>query len=127
MPTTLKEATKNGKIPYLPIHPISYRKEWQYDDEAYNFIYDYLSAFSEFNFPEELQQTLNNTRIEVATEYKTEELFEILLQSATSSNFRRFQSIELEKCFEKRVEDWKKIKEDNKEFSDSNINEEPSL
>lgn len=107
VPEILSGAKKKGIKPYLPIRPKSYRKEWQYDDEAYNFIYDYLSAFTPFNFPDELQQSLNRSRIKVAYEHTPEELFDFLLQSATKPNFRRFQSMELEDYFLKRVNVWK--------------------
>ena len=40
VPAVLREARENKEKPYLPIHPKSYRKIWQYDDEAYNFISD---------------------------------------------------------------------------------------
>ena len=106
VPKTLNDAKSNGKKPYLPIHPKSYRKQWQYDDEAYNFIYDFLSAFTSFNFLEELQQSLDKSRLEIATNYTPEELFDFLLQSATPANFRRFQSMHLENYFFKRVESW---------------------
>lgn len=109
VPETLSKAKANEINPYLPIHPISYRKEWQYDDQAYNFIYDYLSAFSEFNFEEELQDALDTTRVEVAKKYDSDELFQFLMKSATESNFRRFQSPELEDYFMKRIENWKTL------------------
>lgn len=109
VPEVLKEAKDKKIRPYLPIQPKSYRKQWQYDDEAYNFIYDYLSAFSAFNFSRELQQALDDSRLKVSSEYKEDELFEFLMQSATESNFRRFQSIELEDYFTKRVKGWKTI------------------
>lgn len=107
VPEVLKEAKEKKMRPYLPIQPKSYRKQWQYDDDAYNFIYDYLSAFSAFNFSSELQQALDSSRLEVSSEYNEDELFEFLMQSATESNFRRFQSIELEDYFTKRVKGWK--------------------
>jgi hypothetical protein len=107
VPETLKDAKEQERIPYLPIYPKSYRKVWQYDDEAYNFIYDFLSAFTSFNFPDELQESLDNSRAIISKEYTTEELFEFLTNSATPANFRRFHSIELENYFKKRVEDWK--------------------
>ena len=111
---------KQGEIkPYLPIHPKSYRKKWQYDDEAYNFICDYLSAFTPFNFSEELQQTLNNSRLMVVSDYTKAELFKIFMQSTTKSNFRRFQSIELEDNFLKRIEGWESLKEKSKENENS--------
>ncbi len=110
VPDELDNSKKYGAIPYLPIHPKSYRKEWQYDDEAYNYIYDYLSAFTPFNFPNNLQKTLDTSRHRVALEHTPEELFSFLLDSATKPNFRRFQSIELEKCFMSKVAKWKEIR-----------------
>lgn len=92
----------------MPIHPKSYRKTWQYDDEAYNFIYDYLSAFTPFNFEEKLQTTLDDSRRQVIRENTKEELLDFLLKSATKANFRRFQSLELEEIFLKKVESWGK-------------------
>ena len=50
VPDELRLTKLEGRKPYLPIRPKSLRKKWQYDDEAYNFIYDYLSAFTAFNF-----------------------------------------------------------------------------
>lgn len=58
VPDELQQAKKSGRKPYLPIRPKSFRKEWQYDDEAYNFIYDYLSAFTAFNFPPSLEEPM---------------------------------------------------------------------
>ena len=102
---------KREKIqPYLPIHPKSYRKQWQYDDEAYNYIYDFLSAFTEYNFSEELQNSLDRSRFKVSSEFSEDELFDFLLSSATKSNFRRFQSVELEDYYRKRIQGWKKIR-----------------
>ena len=115
VPDELRLTKLEGRKPYLPIRPKSLRKKWQYDDEAYNFIYDFLSAFTAFNFPEELQQSLNNSRLKVINEHTSTELFDFLMQSANKATFRRFQSMELEERFLKRVEEWKLIKEDNQE------------
>ena len=109
VPETLRQAKADGKNPYLPIHPISYRKVWQKDDQAYNFIYDYFSAFTEFDFIDELQETLNATRLEIANQYTAEELFDFLVNSATPANARRFESPELKKYFMKKIKSWKNI------------------
>lgn len=109
VPGELERAGKEGIKPYLPIHPKSYRKTWQYDDEAYNYIYDYLSAFTPFNFEEDLQKTLDTTRAEVAKRFSKEQLFSFLLDSATKANFRRFQTEELEQRFYDRISDWQGI------------------
>ena len=110
VPAELRTAKERGKVPYLPIHPKSYRKNWQYDDEAYNYIYDYLSAFTPFNFSEDLQQTLEESRKKVISDNTPEQLFGFLLASATKANFRRFQSIELENCFINKVIGWEKLR-----------------
>lgn len=126
VPQTLSKAKQDMQKPYLPIHPKSYRKQWQYDDEAYNFIYDFLSAFTSFNFPDELQKSLDKSRLEIATNYTTEELFNFLLQSATTANFRRFQSMHLEDYFFKRVEGWESgLELQRKQENDDN--DEPLL
>ena len=90
----------------MPILPKSYRKSWQYDDEAYNFIYDYLSAFTSFGFNEELKENLETGRKIVVSKYSPQKLLEFLKQSATDSNFRRFQTKELEEIFLRKVEIW---------------------
>ncbi len=113
VPGELKKAKQEERNPYLPIHPKSYRKTWQYDDEAYNFIYDYLSAFTPFNFEERLQITLENSKKQVINENTKEELLDFLLKSATNANFRRFQSLELEEIFLKKVEGWGKNQKGN--------------
>ena len=110
VPMILEEAKREGKKPYLPIHPISYRKKWQYDDEAYNYIYDFLSAFTEFNFERELQHSVNESRARVACDFTQEELLDFLLNSASEANRRRFDSLELEDYFFKRIEIWKQLR-----------------
>ena len=71
-----------------------------------------------------MQQSLDQSRLEVATNYTPEELFNFLLQSATPANFRRFQSMHLEDYFFKKVEGWEsdlrpqsKQENDNDELS----------
>lgn len=119
VPDELRLTKLEGRKPYLPIRPKSLRKKWQYDDEAYNFIYDYLSAFTAFNFTQEMEDTLQKSRIRVVQEHTPEELFEFLMQSATPANFRRFQEHKLEEIFYNRVTSWsdlaKKQKEDLEE------------
>ncbi len=106
VPEEIKESIEDERKPYLPIHPKSLRKEWQYDDEAYNFVYDYLAAFTPFNFSPELQQVLYESRRKVISEFTPENLFHILMRSATDSTFRRFQTLELEKTFFDRIKSW---------------------
>ncbi len=107
-PNALREAKEEGIVPYLPIHPLSLRKTWQKDDVAYNFIYDYLSAFTGYNFPSDLKNLLLETRRRIVEEFTTEELYEFMLQAATPANKRRMQEKSLQLIFERRVESWTK-------------------
>ena len=122
-PETISDAKKNNIIPYLPINPKSYRKIWQYDDEAYNFIFDFLFSFTSFNFSKELQDALDNSRLKVSRSYKPEELFSILLKAANSSSFRRLQTKELEDLFLEKMEGWKVCRDGTFQVED----DEPEL
>lgn len=105
VPKTLKESVSEN-TPYLPIHPQSYRKKWQYDDEAYNFIYDYLSAFTPFNC--DIMEVLVDSRKKVSSDFTNDELFKFLYSSATDANKIRFESKSLKKIFNERMETWRK-------------------
>ena len=122
VPSVLRIAKEEKSCPYLPIHPKSYRKKWQYDDEPYNYIYDFLAAFTEFNFPRELQLVLNRSRLEVSSEYSEDEIFELLIQSANKGNIRRFQTAELKEYFIQKVHGWRllgRIESDKSNFENN--------
>lgn len=106
VPSILHQALEEGKSPYIPIHPKSYRKTWQYDDEPYNFIYDFLSAFTEFNFDAELSQVLRDSRTSVVKSYSPVQLYRFVLQSATAPNKRRYKTPELVRTFLGRIQSW---------------------
>lgn len=106
VPFVIKRATNNGEIPYLAIHPISYRKKWQYDDMPYNFIHDYLSSFTDFEFKKELKEVLTQTRKELISTYAPEQLYNYLILCGPESVSRRHQTKELKKVFEERIELW---------------------
>lgn len=108
VPEILKKASENKEVPYLPIHPISYRKDWQHDDEPYNFIYDFLSAFTEFDMDLELKKLLDKSRNMVANSYTFEQLYTYLIASAQESNIRRFRTLELKDRFKERIDSWKR-------------------
>ena len=114
VPDVLLEAKNNKKIPYLPIHPTSYRKTWQYDDEAYNFISDFLASFTEFNIPSQLEQQIQSTRKALINQFTSYELYEILLKSTNDANRRRFGEQALRKSLFNRIESWKGIEEPDK-------------
>jgi hypothetical protein len=52
----------------------------------------------------------------VINQFESNELFEFLLASATQANFRRFQTPELEKIFLKKINNWEKNKENDKDI-----------
>lgn len=121
VPKILKKSKEEETVPYLPIQPKSYRKHWQYDDEPYNYIYDFLTAFTEFNFENDLQKNLEESRKRIVATNTDDELFNLALKSATPANLRRFQNLHLEEYFRKRVQGWRNIviepilKKDNEE------------
>lgn len=108
VPKTIKESNINNAVPYLPIQPLSYRKDWQYDDMAYNFVHDYLSSFTEYDFDETLQSALDVTRNEVINSYSTDELYDMLLKTGPKSVADRHKTLELRERFYERVESWKR-------------------
>lgn len=110
VPEIIRRSRELGKVPYLPIQPKSYRKQWQYDDEAYNFINDFLAHFTELSFDEELKGVLDMSRSELARTYSIRELYEILLKAAKVPNFRRFGEKPLQIQFIKKCREWKKIR-----------------
>ncbi len=107
VPKALNESVIEN-TPYLPIQPQSYRKKWQYDDEAYNFIYDFLSAFTPFNCDRDIMEALIDSREKVARDFTNDELFKFLYAAATEANKRRFESKSLRRVFNERVETWRK-------------------
>ena len=107
VPKTLNESVSEN-TPYLPIHPQSYRKKWQYDDEAYNFIYDFLSSFTPFNCDSDIIGVLGDSREKVARDFTNDELFKFLYAAATEANKRRFESKSLRRVFNERIETWRK-------------------
>ncbi len=106
IPETLKKAAMDGEIPYLPIHPISYRKKWQQDDVPYNFVHDYLSSLKEFNFEPNLREKLIETRRIIAKLYTIEQLYDFLIKTGPDSVLRRHKCPTLRKVFERKVSEW---------------------
>jgi len=107
VPCHLEESLRNGQIPYLPIHPLSYRKTWQYDDDAYNFVHDYLSSFTEYKLDDDMKKLLNTTRSIIAERYSFEQLYKFLIDTGPDSVKRRHKTAKLKEIFEKRVGLWK--------------------
>lgn len=108
IPFSLLSAMEQGQIPYLPIHPISLRKTWQYDDMAYNFVLDYLLSITPFNWEGKLQRKFDLSKMIVGNSFTEEDLKEMLMKVAPDSVTRRFETPQLQKRYESRVNSWKK-------------------
>lgn len=106
-PLAINNAIKNGDVPYLPIQPHSLRKKWQYDDEAYNFILDYLFSFTPFRIGD-LSILLEDTRNVVLSFFSEEEIEELFRSIAPDSVLRRFETVDLQESFRKRIRGWKR-------------------
>lgn len=114
VPFELEQATKDGEVPYWPIHPLSYRKTWQYDDEAYNFVHDFLSSLTEYNFDNILLQALQSARMSIAQSYSAQELYKFLIETGPQSVKRRHETKELKERFEDRIKSWITVPEVDK-------------
>ena len=106
-PKEIDISRKNERIPYLPIFPESLRKTWQYDDEAYNFVFDYLYSLTEYNFESNLLRILKETRKDIADKYSNEELERVMLLTGTKSVSRRYDNLVLKKRFNERINSWR--------------------
>lgn len=108
VPFTLLGVAENDNVPYLPIHPTSLRKTWQHDDMAYNFILDYLYSLTPFNWTPSLMQKLQDSRTLINKSFTEEDLKEMLGRVAPDSVKRRFETPELKKSYERRINKWTK-------------------
>lgn len=108
IPSSLLDAMDKKTIPYLPIHPISLRKTWQYDDMAYNFVLDYLLSIHPFNWEEKLEEKYAISKKIVVSSFTNEDLVEVLYSVAPDSVKKRFQTPQLKRRYERRLGLWKK-------------------
>lgn len=107
VPDELKKSKTNGRIPYLSIHPLSKRITWQKDDEAYNFILDFLYSFTPYNFNPELEKILNKVRKHIANTYSIEQITTWINESGNTSVERRNQNKQLKLTLDRRINSWK--------------------
>lgn len=104
----IEYSVNTGHTPYLPILPHSLRKSWQYDDEAYNFVFDYLFSMTPFNMDNLLYDKLIDTRYNIANRYSLEQLYDMFYMVASDAVKRRFNTPELKRIYERRINSWKK-------------------
>ena len=105
--SVIDNAISEGEIPYIPILPLSLRMTWQYDDDACNYIHDFIYALTEYNFDERTLESLKKARRELISEYKVEELEEIALLTGADCVARRHETPALKQVFRKRMESWR--------------------
>lgn len=107
IPDTIDFCVKHECTPYLPIHPYSLRKTWQRDDMAYNFVHDYLSSFTEFNFDPKIQKALDETREYIAKKYSLDTLYNFMLATGPKFVANRQKAPGLRESFDRKIESWK--------------------
>ena len=106
IPFAICNAMDNNVTPYLPIHPQSLRKTWQYDDTAYNFVLDFLLSMTPFNWEKKLDRKLRLSRMVIGDMFTEEDLKSILEKVAPDSVKRRMETKQLQKRYESRVNSW---------------------
>lgn len=106
IPFSLLNAMDMTTVPYLPIHPISLRKTWQYDDVAYNFAFDYLFSLTPFSWEDDLNNKLMKSRFELRSLFSEDDLIEIFDLVASDAVKRRFETKTVKKCYGRRLKLW---------------------
>ena len=108
IPFVLQKSMEENNVTYLPIHPTSLRKKWQHDDVAYNFVLDFLYTMTPFSFEKNLDCKLDFTRGIISQAFDNDQLTAFLHSVAPASVERRFQTPQLQKTYERRIESWRK-------------------
>jgi hypothetical protein len=111
IPDILDHSFRHGRVPYLPIHPLSLRKKWQKDDTAYNFIHDYLFSFTPFEMDPQLEKVLHETRKHIAERYSLDELFQWCIVTGHESVARRAKTPGVKESVNARHTSWKEDKD----------------
>ena len=106
VPETIRNAKRTNTKPFLNIHPLSYRKTWQYDDTGYNFIFDFLFSFNIFTQNKALLDAIKKSRITIAKENTPEELISIIHSISNPSVQRRMETIEIQEALKERFTSW---------------------
>ena len=115
IPGVMMYAKRNNTKPYLPILPISYRKKWQYDDEAYNFVFDFLYSFRLFSSNRELNELVNDVRSKISNYYSEDELVKIIYNISPDSTKRRMQAPEIRRNLKQKFANWRNLKPERQE------------
>ncbi len=108
LPDEIAEGIVYEHIPFIPIHPLSLRKDWQYDDTAYNFVHDFISSFTEDSdfFDDKMLKAIKSVREKLKSTYTIEELYNVLLETGNDATIRRQKHPVLKKSFEERIKSW---------------------
>jgi len=108
VPKNIEDNLRVGKAPYIPIAPLSLRKEWQYDDHAYNFVLDFLFSFSEWELEPEMEKVLKDSRKQITDTFTTEQIQKIIRMVSGEANKRRIDSSQaIREKTAKRINSWR--------------------
>ena len=106
MPKLVKRYTLNkSSMPYIPIQPRSLRKKWQFDDEPYNFVKDYLYSLTPSGWSDDDMAILNESRRHVRKIMPADYALDMLKQ-IDSTTSRQLNTAGIEEAFCRRYNSW---------------------
>lgn len=108
LPKVMKDYKKTGCLPFVPIHPLSYRKKWQKDDEPYNFVLDFIYSMKLITCNKDIKEAVKNSRKEIVENFTCDELYNILELVGGEATKRRLKTETLAKLFYNKMNLWKK-------------------
>ena len=88
---------------------------------AYNFVHDYLSSFTEFDFDPKLQKVLDETRQYIAKKYSLDTLYKFMLQTGPKFVANRQKAPGLRDAFDRKIESWKDSSNDGTIQSEKSV------
>lgn len=103
----------------LKINPISLRKNWEFDPEGYNFVYDFLASFTVLPLSKSngkvqcsdaekgLINLVNLTRKQIVEYFDKNEILKVLYAVSNPASKRRFETNSLIEELNKKFDNWK--------------------
>lgn len=100
----------------LKINPFSLRKKWDFDSQGYNYVFDFLMAFTILPYnanskimgqQKDVIDLVNQVRSEIFSMFTEEEVFDILCNVAGPSSKRRIGSPFVMNQIKQKFTDWR--------------------
>lgn len=107
--STVADFLDKNRIPYMPVSTEALRKKWQYDEEAIDFIHDFIYSLTEYDFDDKFMDALTKSRKELIKLYNKDVLYDIVLKSGKPLVARRQENIDLQKNFKERMDLWEQL------------------